>query len=143
MIVDNILCLLGGGNDKDGNPSTAVFTASLDTLSKRELEWKAYEKICTPLCWSAPVSVQGTHLLIVGGSSKTGDKYTCTSDIYKFNKITHSWEAIGCIPAKRRSSAAVSTADNELIIVGGLNDKVEYTNKVWIGSCEPCTVTSN
>ena len=136
VIVDNILYLLGGRNNRDGNPSTAVFTASLDTLSKHELKWSAC--MDTPWCWSAPVSIQGgTHLLIVGGSSKTGEKHTCSSDIYKFNKVSHNWEAVGCIPSMRRSSAAVSTADNEIFIVGGLNGKAEYTNTVWIGSCEP------
>ena len=66
-----------------------------------------------------------------------GNKYTHTSDVYKLNKVSHSWEAIGHIPSARSSSAAVSTADNRVIVIGGWNDKGEYTNTVWIGSCEP------
>ena len=133
VIVDNILYLLGGFN-KDDDASLAVFTAPLDTLSRHQLKWNTLQD--TPWCVSAPVSVYGTHLLIVGGV-KIGDKYTCTSDVYKLNKVSHSWEAIGHIPSVRSSSAAVSTADNRVIVIGGINDKREYTNTVWIGSCDP------
>ena len=134
VIVDNILYLLGGAN-KDGKYSPAVFTAPLDTLSTHQLKWNTHQD--TPWCASAPVSVYGTHLLIVGGSKMIGDKFTCTSDVYKLNKVSHSWEAIGHVPSARSLSAAVSTADNRVIVIGGLNDKREYTNTVLIGSCDP------
>ena len=133
VIVDNILYLLGGVN-KDG-ASPAVFTAPLDILSRHQLKWNTLRD--TPWCASAPVSVYGTHLLIVGGMKKIGYKYTYTSDVYKLNKVSHSWEAIGHIPSARSFSAAVSTADNRVIVIGGLNDEREYTNTVWIGSCDP------
>ena len=133
VIVDNILYVLGGVKDFINTPK--VFTAPLDTLSRHQLKWNTLQD--TPWCGSASISVYGTHLLIVGGGKKIGDKYTCTSDVYKLNKVNHSWEAIGHIPSGRSSSAAVSTADNTVIVIGGLNDKVEYTNTVWIGSCDP------
>ena len=129
MIVDNILYLLGGAN-KDGY-SPAVFTAPLDTLSSHQLKWNALQD--TPCCGSAAVSVYGTHLLIVGGYKAR----RCTSDVYKLNKVSHRWEAIGNIPPARSRSAAVSTADNRIIVIGGYNYKGEYTNTVWIGSCDP------
>ena len=130
VIVDNILYLLSGV-DKRNTLSTAVFTAPLDTLSIHQLKWNTHQD--TPWRATAPVSVNGTHLLIVGGSE--GSAYT--SDIHKLNKISHSWEAIGHIPSARKSSAAISTADNRVIVIGGDNDKGEATNTVWIGSCEP------
>ena len=134
VIVDNILYLLGGAN-KDGD-SPAVFTAPLDTLTSRhQLKWSTNQD--TPWCRSAPISINGTHLLIIGGSKKTGTGFTHTPDIYKLNKITHSWEAIGHIPSTRSAPAAVSTADNRMTVIGGVNDKGKYTNTVWIGSCEP------
>ena len=134
VIVDNMLYLLGGSN-KDGYYSLAVFTAPLDTLSRHHLKWNTHQD--TPCCASASVSVYGTHLLIVGGVKVIGDKYTRTSDVYKLNKVNHSWEAIGHIPSARNASAAVSTADNRVIVIGGVNDKGEVTNTVWIGSCDP------
>ena len=132
VIVDNILYLLGGVN-KDGS-SAAVFTAPLDTLSRHHLRWSTNQD--TPWCRSAPISVGGTHLLILGGSKQIENKYTCTSDIYKLSKTTCSWEAIGHIPSARKS-AAITTADNRIIVIGGRNDRDRYTNTVWIGSCEP------
>ena len=130
VIVDNILYLLGG-KGKDGNLSTVVFTAPLDTLSTHQLKWDFHQN--TPWCTSAPLSVNGTHLLIVAGSEGA----THTSEIYKLNKVGHSWESIGHIPSTRKLTAAVSTADNRIIVIGGENDKFEFTNTVWIGSCEP------
>ena len=132
VIVDNILYLLGGL--KDG-VSPAVFTAPLNTLSRQQLKWYILQD--TPWCTPAPVTVYGTHLLIIGGGKKTGDKHLRTSDVYKLNKVSHSWEAIGHIPSARNVSAAVSTPDNKIIVIGGANDKAEYTNTVWIGSCDP------
>ena len=134
VIVDNILYVLSG-TDKDKYFSTAVFTAPLGTLSTHQLKWNTHQD--TPWCYSAPVSVNGTHLLIVGGHKYTGGKDTVTSDIHKPNKVSYSWEAIGHIPSARYRPAAVSTADNRVIVIGGLNDKHEATNTVWIGSCEP------
>ena len=132
VIVDNILYLLGGFNS-GGSCSPAVFTAPLDTLSRHQLNWKTYQD--TPWYLSAPVSVHGTHLLIVGGFKIIGGKSTTTSDVYKLNKVSHSWEAIGHIPSARSSAAVVSTAD-KVIVIGGF-DKKQRTNTVWIGSCEP------
>ena len=98
VIVDNILYLLGGYN-KDGYYSPAVFTASLDTLSTHQLKWNIHQD--TPWCTSASVSVNGTHLLIVGGYKYIGRKNTYTSDIHKLHKVSHSWGAIGYIPSTR------------------------------------------
>ena len=134
MIVDNILYLLSG-NDTYTTYSPAVFTAPLDTLSTHQLKWNTHQD--TPWCASAPVSVNGTHLLIVGGCKHTGGKFTVTSDTHKLNKVSHSWEAIGHIPSARYRAATVSTADNRVIVIGGRNDNLHVTNTVWIGSCEP------
>ena len=133
VIVNNILYLLGGIN-KDHIDSRAVFTAPLDTLSRHQLNWKTYQD--APWCQSAPVSAQGKHLLIVGGYKWIGDNHAITSDVYKLNKVSHSWEAIGHIPSARSSAAAVSSGD-KVIVIGGRNDKNQYTNTAWIGSCEP------
>ena len=135
VIVDNILYMLGGLN-KDFNSSPAVFTAPLDTLSRHQLKWSTSKD--TPWCWSSPVSLNGTHLLTAGGRNiKIRHGFAYTSDIYKLNKITHSWEAIGHIPSARMDSAVVSTGDNRVIVIGGEDDKGNYTNTVWIGSFEP------
>jgi len=130
VIIDNVLFLLGGNNQ--GHASSVVFTAPLDTLSSHKLNWSTQQD--TPWCRSAPVSIQGRHLLTVGGWKKTG---VCTNDIYTFNNVSHSWEHIGTIPSAIQAPVALSISSNELIVVGGYDDKSQFTDTVWTGFCEP------
>ena len=114
VVLGNTLYLLGGHNIK-GHGSLTVFTTPLDALSNHQLKWNTHQDV--PCCHSAPVSVHGTHLLIVGGYKRIENKNIFTSEVYKLNTITHSWQAIGHIPSARSSSAAVSIA-NRIIIIG-------------------------
>ena len=132
MIVDNVLYLIGG-TDKNYYPSPAVFAAPLDTLSRHQLKWYILQD--TPWHCSTPLSINNTNLLIVGGYKIIDNLFMHTSYVYKLNKFSHSWEAIGNIPSARNSSAAISIADNRMIIIGGRN-RGQFTNSVWIGSCE-------
>ena len=136
VIVDDTLYLLGGIN-KSCDGSQTVFTAPLDTLSRHQLKWNAYQD--TPQYYSAPVCVNGASLLIVGGGE---GKSLNDSDIYRLNKISHSWEAIGHIPSPRESPVAISTGDNSIIVIGGTS-KGKPTNTVWIGSCKPQQLASS
>ena len=132
VVLGNTLYLLGGNNIK-GHGSLTVFTSPLDALSNHQLKWNTHQDV--PCCHSAPVSVHGTHLLIVGGYKRIENKNIFTSEVYKLSTATQSWQAIGHIPSTRSSSAAVSIA-NRIIIIGGWNDKEEITNTLWIGSFE-------
>jgi len=136
VIANNILYVFGGCNeDEDGHgkASSEVFTATLDTLSSHQLKWKRYQD--TPWCRPTPVGVHGIHLLIVGGVEIIENEYASISDVQKLDKVTHYWEAIGNIPSARYGSGACA-ADNRIVVIGGWN-KGEYTNTIWIGSCEP------
>ena len=126
MIVDSMLYLLGGHNQY-GKPSPTVIAAPLDTLSKdRQLKWNVYQD--APRCRFAPVSINGTLLILGGSNERKG-----TTDIYKLNNVSHSWQAIRSkIPLARSSLTAVTTDDGRIIIIGGLTDKGEVTDTVWI-----------
>ena len=128
VIVDDMLYMLGGIN-KDGSYSSAVFAAPLNTLLEHQLKWYTLQD--TPWWCCTPVSVNNTHLLIVGGN-----KDTYTSDVYKFNKIIQHWESIGHVPIPLHSSAVVSTA-NKVTVIGGRISNRNITNAVWIGTFEP------
>ena len=126
VVVDNILYLLGGCSE-DG-ASRAVFTAPLATLSiTHQLKWNAQQDV--PCSLSAPVSVRGIDLLLIGGDTN-GE---CASNLYQLNKVNHSWKPIGSIPSGRHSSAAAAMADNRIIVIGGQNDEKRCTDTVWIG----------
>ena len=126
VIVNNLLYLLGGTKY-----SKKVFSAPLDTLTSHQVKWSSQQD--TPFYCSAPVSIQDRHLLIVGGY----EGGVATRDIHIFNKVSHSWEVIGQIPSARDRPAVVSVADNKIVVVGGEDGKLQYTNTLWIGSCEP------
>jgi len=120
VIVDNVLYLLGGPQG-----SNKVFTAPLDDLTSHQLKSSTQQH--TPWYCTAPVSIQGRHLLIIGDG-------VFTRDIHMFNKVSHSWEFIGKIPSARCGSAVVSIANNKIVVIGGCDDKYQFTNTVWIGS---------
>ena len=139
VITDNILYLLG----RDGySYNRAFYATSLDTLFTHLLEWNKYKD--TPCSHTTPVSVNGRHLLTVGGYKKEDSKTGCSSDIYKFNKVTNSWEALGSVPDNlaRKRSAAVSIANNKVIVMGGTDDKGLPTKTVLIISFETKSVAS-
>ena len=133
VIMDNILYLLGGHNDVH-KPSLAVFATSLGNLSKHQLKWSTHQG--APWYRTTPVIINNTHLLIVGGSKKIGgNDYQRVSDVHVLNKVSHKWKCVESIPSERSSSAAISIADNKMVVIGGRNSNKEATNTVWIGSC--------
>ena len=126
VIVDNVLYLLGGCQAHD-----KVFTAPLDALASHQLKWSMQQD--TPWYRSSPVSIQGRHLLTIGGMKSI----VTTRDIHMFNRVSHSWEVIGQIPAERCGTAVVSVTDNKIVVVGGKDNEGQNTNTVWIGLWEP------
>jgi len=132
-VIVNGLLFLFAGKDSNGDASQMVFTAALDTLSSHKLKWRFHKD--APWCWSAPVSIQGRQLVIIGGWKMPTD--SCTSDIHFFNEVSRNWEVLGQIPLACRGSAAVSVADNKIFVVGGY-DGTTYVDSSWIGLCVPC-----
>ena len=53
-----------------------------------------------------------------------------------FNPSTGQWKHLTNIPAARGGPAAVSVADNILVIGGVTNKNDKYSNTVWIGVFE-------
>ena len=130
VIVDNTVYLLGGA-DAGHSYSKKVFSASLDNLYNHHLKWIIQND--TPGHSSAPVSIQGKHLLTVGGVKEN----KATRDIHMFNKVSHHWEVIGQTNSGRQGPAAVSVADTKIVVVGGEDNSILNTNTVWIGLLEP------
>jgi len=133
-IADNTVYMLGGASNLGSRSSPKVLTASLDMLSNKQLNWDS--RLSTPWNRSTPVSINGKRLLIFGGRKRIGDRYARTSDIYLFNKVNQSWQAVEQIPLPRDAPAVVYMADT-FIVIGGVAEDGQFTNTVWIGSCKP------
>ena len=127
-IVNNTLYLLGGL--RDDKPSPQVFAASLDNLSNHQLEWQ-FLSDC-PCCYSAPAILYDKFLLTFGGRQAHGR----VNKVCNFNISTGSWMQIHNIPEARSFVAAVSVADNKIIVLGGTNNQGDYPIKAWVGVFE-------
>ena len=115
--------------------SKSVFTCSLphlltpDTLgsrlrrqilSPRQNVWK---NACSlPVTASTLVSFSG-HLLAVGGRDDSGNP---TSEVYRYNSTTDSWTAATRMKKKKSCCLAVTLPDDQLIVVGGLANRVRH-----------------
>ena len=130
-ITDGVLYLLGGV-DQDGKFSQVVYTAS---LSSHQINWSTQQSI--PCCLSAPVSIQGRHLLVLGGSKEIEGRNAPTNDIYMFNKANSKWEVIGQMPLPRSGASAVSiTTDKGTVVIhmtGGKDAEGQYADNLFIG----------
>ena len=136
VVVNNVLYLLGGISQNQ-NHSVCVFIAQLNALSRYKLKWESYQHMNIPWEASAPVSaLNGTCLLLIGGSKDTKDGYIRSTDVHIFNEASHCWEVIEHLPLAKAGLAATSIADNKVFVFGGVNDEGHVTNTVWIGSWE-------
>jgi len=128
-IMNDKLYLLGGV-DKDFNPSSKVFVASLNDLSTYQLNWQSAPN--TQWCCSTPVVLYNKFLLTVGGR-QPHDKTSKTCEVHTLNPSTGQWKYLTNIPAARSFPAVVGVA-NKIIVIGGVTNKnSEYSNTVWIG----------
>ena len=129
-IMNNKLYLLGG--TEPVKPSLQVFVASLDTLSTHQLNWQSAPN--TPWCFSAPVVLYNQFLLTVGGRQPS-DITSQTREVCALNPSTSQWKHLTNTPAARSFPAVVGVAD-KMIVIGGLTNNCEYSNRVWIGVVE-------
>ena len=136
VVVDNTLYLLGGVNQDGSSPQ--VFTAALDSLScDHQLNWRPMTD--TLWCFSSVVNLHGQILVIGGCRSKKDPLHT--SNIYRLNKVTGTWEVTSQLPNARGAPAAVTISNDTIVIIGGTemgHDLLQgnMTKTVWIGTME-------
>jgi len=127
-IIDDKLYLLGGYGE-DGNPSSDVMVASLDTLSNYKLNWQPLSS--TLLCFSAAAVLCNKFLLAVGGrKSSVNNSQAC--EVCSLNPSSGQWECITKIP-EGRSLPAVVSMDDKTVVIGGTNMNRKYTKSVFTG----------
>ena len=129
-VLGDRLYLAGGVTDYR---SKSVFTCSLpdllppdtlgsrlqrQTLSPSQNVWKRVSSL--PVTHCTLVSFGG-HLLAVGGRDNSQKP---TSEVYRYNSTTDSWTLATRMKKKRYRCLAVTLPDDQLIVVGGLANRV-------------------
>ena len=120
-IVGDMLFVMSGA-DSANSPSKAVYSASLNTLSSHQLNWK---QLCdSPLPCIASVALRNKYLLIVGGRSRNNTVYVLKDG---------SWKVIGTLLSVQYYSSAVSLG-NKIFVIAGKNYDTSIGNAVSIGT---------
>ena len=119
-------------------PSKSVFACSFpdlltslgsrirQTLSQRQNVWKEVSSL--PVVRSTLASFNG-HLLAIGGMDDSGNP---TSDVYRYDPHTDSWNVISQMKIKRSTCLAVTLPEDHLIVVGGYTQRGIKTDSVEI-----------
>ena len=132
---------LAGGVDSGYKSSKSVFTCSLTdlltssnslgskigrTFSQSQNVWKEISSL--PVERSALASFNG-QLLAIGGRD---DSINPTTNVYRYDSRTNSWNIISQMKNKRTSCLAVTLHEDHLIVVGGCTQGFKETNSVEI-----------
>ena len=135
-VCGDTLYLAGGLSDS--TPSKSVFACSLPDLltsshslgsrilSQRQNVWKEVSSL--PVVRSTLASSNG-HLLAIGG---VYDSWNHTSDVYRYDPHTDSWNVVSQMKIKRSRCLAVTLPEDHLIVVGGWTQGVNKTDSVEI-----------
>ena len=123
-----------GGEDKNNNPTSAVFTCTLDSLlhschppsqtpphTNEAGVWQCIADV--PMVNSTCTTLNGRVLAVGGGDSH----HTITADVCMYNGDSDSWPLVGHMPTARSWCLVVGLRDC-IIAVGGLG-----TSSVEVG----------
>ena len=87
-----------------------------------------------PIAYSTAIETFGEHVLAIGGRRDLNATTTATA-ICCYDNSTNLWNVIGHLPTPRYSVLTAVLPNNEVIVVGGRNNKGKWTNDIYIGSC--------
>ena len=99
--------------------SNSLWSRILQTLSQRQNVWKEVSSL--PVVRSTLASFNG-HLLAIGGSEGS---WNPTSDVYRYDPHTDSWNVVSQMKNKRSYCLAVTLPEDHLIVVGGYTQGIE------------------
>ncbi len=101
-----------------------VFSASLKDLMNGTGQWETIPD--PPLDDAGAVTFKG-HLLAVGGH----DQHSTKKDIHMYFPGTNEWLKVADLQHARHSLACVSLSDRKFVVVGGMEEEVEYSKRVY------------
>ena len=132
VTVDDTLYVLAGANANNSS-STAVYAASVDTLSSHQLKW---QHLANAPCYGlAAAGLNNKHLLAVGGTKIREN--TSTNEVFTLNSTANVWTLVSTIPMEVTCASVACYGDNasksNLVVIGGKMKQLELTEKVWVG----------
>ena len=101
-----------------------VFSASLKDLIDGTALWDIIPD--PPLEDSGGVVFKG-HLMTVGGH----DQHATKKDIHMYFPGTREWLKVGELQHARQSCSCISLSDKKFVVVGGKEEEVEYSTRVY------------
>ena len=108
-----------------------MYAAPLHALSNHQLEWQQLAD--TPWEASAAVNVNNKYLLAVGGYEEHDTVCVLKREKADSMITSTSWKSIGTLPKVHSYTSAVSLG-NQIIAIGGSNEKGDKHNTVTIGT---------
>ena len=97
-------------------PDLLTSSDSLGSSIRQTLSQRQNEVSSLPVVGSTLASFNG-HLLAIGGRD---DSWNHTSDVYRYDPHTDSWNVVSQMKNKRSHCLAVTLPEDHLIVVGGL-----------------------
>lgn len=112
-------------SDHNGKMSMAE---SLTTRNKiKKLVWNEIEN--TPVYW--PLGVTTDMVLTIGGNRSSAlPDCENTSSIFAYSALLNMWFLIGDLPAAVSNAASVALSQKEFLLIGGRDEKGDYSNIV-------------
>ena len=142
IVCGETLYLAGGYSSIATKPLTSVLACSLPELLnlnptnsltskiRRSFPQSAWRNVGSlPVQGSTLASLNG-HLLAIGG--RDYNTWNSTSDVYRYDPRTDSWNVVSQMKIKRSHCLAVTLPEDCLVIVGGLTEAIDATYSVEI-----------
>ena len=147
VVCDGQIYMLGG-EDREFEPNNSVHSCKLTTLLKSTNPKSTVVRLKDtlrrsnkPKVWSQVAALPTTYsscaflhgcLLAIGGKDS---EHNPTTAVHAYVPTTDSWEIISHMSTPRHSCFAMVLSDNQLLVVGGVIDRVQTkTDTVEIGS---------
>ena len=118
-----------GGKNQHGDQIKLVFTCFLNALLQSESSDSLWNTVANVQVERTTCVTLNGQLLAVGGESSDSK---ITNNVYSYNTETDSWEVISHMPTPRCWCVVTALPGNQLMVVGGEIDTLEYTDKVEI-----------
>ena len=124
-ICGNQLCVIGGESNNGYSCSLEALLSSDQPITSQSISWKPLPRL--PVILSTVATFHG-HLLLIGGDRSEDQgrisKIFLDPDVNTIHQLVdRQWVKIGVMSATRSECLVVNIPENELLIVGGVDER--------------------